>query len=126
MARKPPAAIREGDILWLDIGVAATRLGTTRRKLGERALAGEFRYQEDAYGMPFRLAEADVAPARKAKLAADRAKAERQPRPKTARQLEAEWARRSADNARETSGRAPVTAHRLDILMSQPKGSKPD
>jgi hypothetical protein len=89
MARKPGKVRRDGDTIWLDIGLAASLLGTTRRKLVERAIAGEFRYQENKFGLPVRVAEPDVAPLRAAKLAAERAKAPRKPRPKTPEQQEA-------------------------------------
>jgi len=43
MARKPLPALHDGEIYCLDIGIAAARLGTTRRRLVERAIAGKFR-----------------------------------------------------------------------------------
>ena len=76
MARKS-AVIRADGILWLDIATTATRLGTTRVKIVERALAGEFRFRENKFGTPGWIAEPDIAPLRAAKLEADRLKADK-------------------------------------------------
>ncbi|OYU16451.1 MAG: hypothetical protein CFE37_00140 [Alphaproteobacteria bacterium PA4] len=75
MARKANAVVRADGILWLDIDATAKRLGTTRIKIVERALAGEFRFLETKYGTPGWIAEPDIAPLRAAKLTADRDKA---------------------------------------------------
>lgn len=96
MARKPKVTRREDGMIWLEIGFAASLLDTTPRKLAERAIAGEFRFEEDKFGMPVRVAEPHVAPLRAAKPAAERSKAPRKPRSKTPKEQEAEWARIAA------------------------------
>ena len=124
MAKKLPPAPKDG-LIWLDIPAAASRLGTTRRKIMERAWAGEFRYQDDGNGMPIRVADAEIAPLRAAKLAAEREKPPAKPRAKTTSQLEAEWAKLSAENAR-SAPRGGFTEHHLRMTLPFPELKKPD
>jgi hypothetical protein len=124
MAKKLPPPPRDG-LVWLDIPAAASRLGTTRRKIMERAWSGEFRFQDDGNGMPIRVADADIAPLRTAKLAAEREKMPAKPRAKTSAQQEAEWAKISAKNARGASGGGPFFAHHLRMTLPFPDPDKP-
>ena len=124
MAKKLPPPPRDG-LIWLDIAAAASRLGTTRRKIMERAWAGEFRFQDDGNGMPIRVADADIAPLRAAKQAAEAAKAAAKPRAKTPAQAEAEWARISADNARLAPRGGAFTGHHLRMTLPFPDPEKP-
>lgn len=124
MAKKLPPPPRDG-LIWLDIAAAASRLGTTRRKIMERAWAGEFRFQDDGNGMPIRVADADIAPLRTAKLAAEREKAPTKPRAKTSAQQEAEWAKISAEYARNASRGGAFTGHHLRMTLPFPDPDKP-
>ena len=125
MAKKLPPPPSDG-LIWLDIAAAASRLGTTRRKVLDRAWAGEFRYQDDGNGIPIRVADADIAPLRTAKLAAERAKAQATPRVKTASQLESEWAKLSADNALKRPRGGAFNEHHLRMTLPYPTLKKPD
>jgi hypothetical protein len=125
MAKKLPPPPKDG-LIWLDIPAAASRLGTTRRKIMERAWAGEFRFQDDGNGMPIRVADADIAPLRAAKLTAEREKIQAKPRAKTATQQEAEWAKLSADRARASPRGGAFTEHHLRMTLPFPELKKPD
>ncbi|MDB5575439.1 MAG: hypothetical protein JWR80_615 [Bradyrhizobium sp.] len=128
MARKPNPAAFDGETHWLGVSAVAGLLGTTNRKIIERALAGEFRFKEDRFGLPGYVAEVDIAPLRAAKFVADRAKKPPAPRQKTPRQLEAAWAKISAENAKAPRDGPFTTAHLRHTLPASdlvPSGSKP-
>ena len=124
MAKKLPPPPNDG-FVWLDIAAAASRLGTTRRKVMDRAWAGELRFQDDGNGMPIRIANADIEPLRAAKLATERAKPATNPRAKTARQLESDWANLSAENARSSPRGGAFTEHHLRMTLPFDLPKKP-
>ena len=125
MAKKPPPPPNDG-LIWLGIAAAASRLGTTRRKVLDRAWAGEFRYQDDGNGIPIRVADADVAPLRTARLAAERAKAQATPRAKTTSQLKSEWAKLSASNVLKRPRGGASNDYQMRMALPYPMPKKPD
>lgn len=125
MAKKRPPPPNDG-LVWLDIAAAASRLGTTRRKVIERAWAGELRFQDDGNGMPIRIANADIEPLRAAKLATECAKPPPTPHAKTAKRLESEWAAISAENARSSPRGGAFTEHQLRMTLPFDLPKKPD
>ena len=96
---KLPPVRFDGVAHWFSIDRAAALIGTTVPKLDARARAGEFTFEGDEDGNPCWFRQADVTALHVAKRQAERTKAKRPPRPKTAAQLEAEWARISEANA---------------------------
>ena len=137
MARKPKSLEFEGETSWLDRARAAALLGTTKAKIGTRAIAGELRYVANAFGKPILISKTDIeAPlaakraADDARLAAERAKPkpnrERVPKPrqKSSAQWEAEWERTSARNAQHRRKGGIFQEHHL--RMTLPNEGRPD
>jgi hypothetical protein len=116
MARQPKLVRFDGNIHWFSLAHAASLLRTTRRKLASRAVAGEFKFEPDKLGLPEWLPEPEITAARGAKLAAEKAKMDHKPRPKTAKQLEAEWAKISAKSA-STPRDSAFTLHHLRLTL---------
>lgn len=118
----------DGETHWLDVGVVAGLLGTTKPKIVARALAGQFRYTDDGFGQPCLIAEVDIAPLRAAKLAKDRDKANRvrKPREKTPAQWEAHWARLANDNASKRRFGGAFTEHHLRMTLPHTPQPIPD
>lgn len=124
MARNPKLVRFDGEIHWFSLAHAASLLRTTRRKLSERAMAGEFRYEGDKFGMPSWIPEPEITAIRAAKLKAESAKPEGKPRAKTAKQMENEWARISAANAKEPRD-GPFLEHHLRLTLPDERRIKP-
>jgi hypothetical protein len=118
VARKARVKLEAGEH-WFSLGYAAALLGTTQKKLRERAVAGEFKSQEDAHGLPAWLREREIAAERSKLIPRERARRPRAPRAESASQMEAQWARQSLENQSRYRRGGAVSAHFEKVLLAE-------
>lgn len=118
--KKSPEVIFDSDIYWLSAKRAAHAAGLFVPELCRRANAGVIRFKSNDRGDPIYFAEPDIDCLRKERLAKERNKSSRKPREKSAAQLERQWAKQSAQMAKErgTSGMGPVALHIEKIMLT--------
>ena len=126
MAKRKPDVKFEDHMHWLALPLAAKRIGVTKRQLQAMAGEGKAKFQPDGLGQPWWFAESDIAALRKDFLTAEREReAKRKPRSKTAKQLEAEWARQAKANQKELRDGPFLDVHlKLTLPQDDPDDKK--
>lgn len=118
--KKSPEVIFDDDMYWLSAKRAAHAAGLFVPELCRRANAGVIRFKSNDQGDPVYFAEPDIDGLRKERLAKERTKPSRNPREKSPAQLEREWAKQSAQMAKErgASGMGPVALHMEKVMLT--------
>ncbi|WBX86237.1 hypothetical protein [Sphingosinicella microcystinivorans] len=125
MAKKPPSVKFDGTAHWFRLPYAASLTGITKPQLSRMALAGELAFEADRYGRPLWFVASEIQTLQKTFTKAGAAKTVAKTKPKTPRQLEAEWARMSA---KRDAGRrdGPFLNMHLRLTLPRDKPGKKD
>ncbi len=129
MAKQRDNVWFDGKRHWFSVVYAASVSRLSRPEIVRRALAGQYAYQEDKFGRPLWI---ESAPLLELQIIAQKLEAEKRerlkistPKPKTAKQQEAAWARMSVQNAK-TPRDGSLTAHRIRATIGDIKIKKAD